>query len=70
MVDQSALQAIEAVATKYQAAGKQLQLVHLSRDWQALLSKVGHLMIDSDDDSYYGLAVDYSAQIGILGGGH
>ena len=31
VVDQSALQAIEAVAAKYEAVGKQIQLRHLSR---------------------------------------
>ena len=70
VVDQSALQAIEAVAARYQAAGKQIQLVHLSRDCHALLSKAGHLMIDSDDDPDYGLAVNYSVRVGILGEGH
>ena len=70
VVDQSALQAIEAVAARYQAAGKQIQLVHLSRDCHALLSKAGHLMVDSDDDPDYGLAVNYSVRVGILGEGH
>ena len=70
VVDQSALQAIEAVAAKYQAAGKRIQLVHLSRDCHALLSKAGHLMVDSDDDPDYGLVVNYSVRIGILGDGH
>ena len=68
VVDQSALQAIEAVAGRYAAAGKTLQLRHLSRDCHELLSKAGHLMVDSDDDPEYGLAVDYSVRTGILGG--
>ncbi|WP_372571317.1 SulP family inorganic anion transporter [Ruegeria jejuensis] len=68
VVDQSALQAIEAVAGKYEAAGKTLMLRHLSRDCHQLLTKAGHLMIDSDDDPEYGLAVDYSVRTGILGG--
>ncbi|TNJ41993.1 SulP family inorganic anion transporter [Phaeobacter sp. B1627] len=68
VVDQSALQAIETVAVKYQAAGKTLQLRHLSRDCHQLLSKAGHLVVDSDDDPEYGLAVDYSVRTGILGG--
>ncbi|EEW59673.1 sulphate transporter [Ruegeria sp. TrichCH4B] len=68
VVDQSALQAIEALAGKYAAAGKALQLRHLSRDCHQLLSKAGHLMVDSDDDPEYGLAVDYSVKTGILGG--
>ena len=70
VVDQSALQAIEAIAAKYEAAGKRLQLRHLSRDCHQLLTKAGHLMVDSDDDPDYELAVDYDVQTGILGGGH
>ncbi|KQI69248.1 sulfate permease [Loktanella sp. 3ANDIMAR09] len=70
VVDQSALQAIEAVAAKYNAAGKHIQLRHLSRDCHRLLSKAGHLMVDSDDDPDYALAVDYSVRTGIFGAGH
>ncbi|MFY1706026.1 SulP family inorganic anion transporter [Tritonibacter scottomollicae] len=68
VVDQSALQAIEAVAGRYAAAGKTIQLRHLSRDCHELLSKAGHLVVDSDDDPEYGVAVDYSVRTGILGG--
>ncbi|SDN47332.1 sulfate permease, SulP family [Lutimaribacter pacificus] len=68
VVDQSALQAIEAVAAKYQAAGKRIELRHLSRDCHKLLKKAGHLMVDSDDDPDYALAVDYGVRTGILAG--
>ncbi|MGC3936361.1 SulP family inorganic anion transporter [Roseobacter sp. EG26] len=68
VVDQSALQAIEALAAKYEDAGKNLMLRHLSRDCHRLLQKAGQLMIDSDDDPDYELAVDYSVRTGILGG--
>ncbi|WP_170414315.1 SulP family inorganic anion transporter [Ruegeria arenilitoris] len=68
VVDQSALQAIENVASKYEAAGKRVMLRHLSRDCHKLLNKAGHLMVDSDDDPDYQLAVDYSVRTGILGG--
>jgi len=68
VADQSALQAIEAVAGKYEAAGKSIQLRHLSRDCHQLLTKAGHLMIDSDDDPDYQIATDYSVRTGILGG--
>tara|TARA_B110000908_G_scaffold146498_1_gene177505 strand:+ start:1881 stop:3509 length:1629 start_codon:yes stop_codon:yes gene_type:complete len=68
VADQSALKAIEAVAAKYEAAGKRIQLRHLSRDCHQLLTKAGHLMIDSDDDPEYEIAVDYSVRTGILGG--
>lgn len=70
VVDQSALQAIEALAAKYEAAGKQLVLRHLSRDCHQLLSRAGHLMVDSDDDPEYEIAVDYSVRTGLLSGGH
>jgi len=70
LVDQSALQAIEALAVKYDAAGKQLELRHLSRDCHALLAKAGQLMVDSDDDPAYELAVDYRVKLGRMGGAH
>ena len=70
VVDQSALQAIEALASKYKALGKTLQLRHLSPDCHKLLNKAGQLMIDSDDDPHYGVAVDYSIKTGVFGGGH
>ena len=68
VVDQSALQAIEAIASKYEAAGKRLELRHLSRDCHRLLTKAGHLVVDSDDDPEYQLAVNYQVRTGILGG--
>ncbi|WP_298843017.1 SulP family inorganic anion transporter [uncultured Roseobacter sp.] len=68
VVDQSALQAIEAIAEKYETAGKTLMLRHLSRDCHRLLNKAGQLMVDSDDDPDYALAVDYSVRTGRLGG--
>ncbi|WP_298916694.1 SulP family inorganic anion transporter [uncultured Algimonas sp.] len=70
VVDQSALQAIEGVAAKYEAAGKTLQLRHLTRDCHQLLNRAGQLMVDSDDDPDYGLAVDYGVRLGRLGSGH
>ncbi len=68
VVDQSALQAIEAVAGKYEDAGKRIQLRHLTRECHELLSKAGHLVVDSDDDPDYEIAVDYGVKTGILGG--
>ena len=70
VVDQSALQAIEDLAAKYAALGKTLRLRHLSRDCHKLLAKAGQLMVDSDDDPDYELAVDYSVRTGVFGGGH
>lgn len=70
VVDQSALQAIEAVALKYRTAGRRLQLRHLTHDCHKLLSTAGQLMVDMDDDPDYGLVVDYDVKIGRLGGAH
>ena len=68
IVDHSGLQAIEAVAEKYEAAGKRLQLRHLTRDCHRLLSNAGQLMVDMDDDPDYRVAVDYDVKVGRMGG--
>jgi len=70
VVDQSALQAVEDLASKYEAEGKTLVLRHLSHDCHRLLKRAGQLMVDSDDDPDYGLAVNYSVKTGAFGGGH
>lgn len=70
VVDESALQAIEAVAVKYQAAGKTLKLRHLSRDCHQLMSNAGQLMVENDDDPSYRLAVDYDVNLGRIAAGH
>lgn len=70
VVDQSALQAIEELAAKYEALGKTLRLRHLTRDCHRLLNRAGQLLVDSDDDPEYTLAVDYSVRTGIFGQGH
>ena len=67
VVDQSALQAIEDIAQKYADAGKTVKLRHLSRDCHSLLRRSGQLIIDSDDDPEYGLAVDYGVRLGAFG---
>ena len=70
VVDQSALQAIEAIAGKYTQAGKSIRLRHLTRDCHKLLNRAGQLMIDSDDDPKYEVATDYKIKLGAFGGGH
>ena len=70
VVDQSALQAIENLAAKYEAAGKTLELRHLTRDCHRLLTNAGQLMIDSDDDPEYEVAVNYGVRTGAFGAGH
>jgi sulfate permease, SulP family len=68
VVDQSALQAIEAVAEKYAQAGKTLKLRHLSKDCYRLLRGAGQLMVETNDDPSYRLAVDYDIKLGRIGG--
>ncbi len=68
VADQSALQAIETIAAKYQSAGKKIELRHLSRDCHQLLNKAGQLMVDSEDDPTYEIAANYGVRTGILGG--
>jgi SulP family sulfate permease len=70
VVDQSALQAIEDLAQKYEALGKTIQLRHLSRDCHRLLQRAGQLVEKSEDDPGYGLAVDYAIKTGIFGNRH
>ena len=55
---------------KYETHGKTLQLRHLSQDCHRLLNRAGQLMVDSDDDPSYGIAVDYDIKTGSLGAGH
>lgn len=70
VVDQSALQAIEDIATKYETNGKTLQLRHLSRDCHYLLNRANQLMVDSDDDPDYGISVNYDVKTGSFANGH
>jgi SulP family sulfate permease len=67
VIDQSALKAIEDIADKYNSIGKKVKLRHLTRDCHKLLSKTGQLVVDSDDDPDYGVAVDYDVKLGIFG---
>ncbi|MCE0503799.1 MULTISPECIES: SulP family inorganic anion transporter [unclassified Roseivivax] len=68
VADQSALQAIEAVAGKYEALGKRIELRHLSRDCRWLLKRSGHLIVPAEDDPDYGIAAHYGVRTGIIGG--
>ena len=67
VIDQSALKAIEDIADKYNTFGKKVKLRHLTRDCHKLLSRAGQLVVDSDDDPDYGIAVDYDVKLGIFG---
>ncbi|MGB0262255.1 MAG: SulP family inorganic anion transporter [Henriciella sp.] len=70
VVDQSALQAIEDLAARYEGHGKRLMLRHLSPDCHKLLSRAGQLIVDSQNDPDYEIAADYHIRTGIFGGGH
>jgi SulP family sulfate permease len=67
VIDQSALKAIEDVAHKYNGFGKKIKLRHLTKDCHKLLSKTGQLVVDSDNDPDYSLAVDYGVKLKIFG---
>ena len=67
VIDQSALKAIEDIADKYNSFEKKVKLRHLTRDCHKLLSRAGQLVVDSDDDPDYGVAVDYDVKLGIFG---
>ena len=67
VIDQSALKAIEDIAERYSKLGKQVKLRHLTKDCHSLLRKTGQLIVYSDDDPDYGIAVDYSVKLGIFG---
>ncbi|MEM9839227.1 MAG: SulP family inorganic anion transporter [Pseudomonadota bacterium] len=70
VADHSGLAAIDALASKYWAEGKDLRLRHLSPDCQRLLDVAGQLIEPSDDDPQYGIATDYGIRIGRTDMGH
>ena len=61
---------ITLIRIKYKKKKKKLQLRHLSTDCHALLRKAGQLVVDSDDDPSYGVAVDYAVKPGVFGQSH
>lgn len=57
--DQSGMEAINALAEKYQAAGKRLHLTHLSQECRELLDQAGDLVeINLSEDPQYHVATD------------
>ena len=70
VVEHSGLQAIEALAAKYEANGTKLKLRHLSNDCKTLLKKAGQLVEPAEDDPEYAVATDYDLQTGRLDAGH
>ncbi|WP_037036884.1 SulP family inorganic anion transporter [Pseudovibrio sp. JE062] len=64
VVDHSGLAAIDALATRYEQAGKTLHLRHLSPDCKDLLHKAGSMVeVSVMEDPHYGVAVDYDAEM-------
>ena len=62
--DHSALEAIDAIAAKYKAAGKSLHLVHLSPDCQLLLKNAKDMIeVNTIEDPHYGIIVDYAETV-------
>ncbi len=57
--DQSALEAINALAERYQKLGKRLHLRHLSEDCRRLLDRAGDLVeVNISEDPHYHVATD------------
>ncbi len=57
--DQSALEAINVLAEKYEGVGKRLHLTHLSPECKSLLSKAGDLVeVNVSEDPQYHVATD------------
>lgn len=62
--DHSALEAIDAMAIKYQEAGKILHLVHLSPDCRLLLKNAKDMVeVNVIEDPHYGVLVDYASYL-------
>lgn len=58
--DHSAIEAIEALANRYEKEGKILKFRHLSQDCQHILDKANKRIEILPDDPKYGIAVDYT----------
>ena len=57
--DQSGLEAINAIAEKYEALNKRLHLTHLSPECKSLLTKAGDLVeVNVSEDPHYHVATD------------
>ncbi len=62
--DQSGLEAINALAERYQKLGKRLHLRHLSEDCRKLLDRAGRLVeVNISEDPHYHVAMEYNRVI-------
>lgn len=63
--DQSGLEAINALAERYQRVGKRVHLRHLSRDCRRLLDRAGDLVeVNISEDPHYHVATDRAGWVG------
>jgi SulP family sulfate permease len=59
VADHSAIEAIDTLADRYVALGKELHLRHLSEDCVVLLNKAGNLVeVNFTEDPHYRVASD------------
>ena len=70
VADHSGLAAIDALAGRYAARGKDLRLRHLSPDCERLLQTAGQLIEHAPDDPDYPVAADYGVRVGRTDTGH
>jgi len=59
VMDSSGVEAIDAITKKYDEAGKQLTLRHLSEDCRLMLKNAGPFCTFEEDDPTYKVAVNY-----------
>ncbi len=59
VMDSSGVEAIDAITKKYEEAGKNLLLRHLSADCKAILKKAGPHCSYEEDDPTYKVAINY-----------
>jgi len=59
VMDSSGVEAIDAITKKYEEAGKNLLLRHLSADCKTILKKAGPHCLYEEDDPTYKVAFDY-----------
>ena len=59
VMDSSGVEAIDAITKKYEDAGKNLLLRHLSADCKAILKKAGPHCAYEEDDPTYKVAINY-----------
>ena len=59
VMDSSGVEAVDAITKKYEEAGKNLLLRHLSADCKAILKQAGPYCTYEEDDPTYKVAFNY-----------